>query len=679
MIAAAESTQSCENEMKIVQEADHHLAVSSTAVVPSSPSLEELYHVPGVLSDIRVIYRHSRRQSMAPRYRHLTPRAPAAAIEAVLNRSSVRRVISELATERGVRNRTVLNEARGMLGALGHDMNAGAVRVLGYAVRKIVNTLYTEVRFDSIQLKRLAAELAMNPVLLLPTHRSYMDFIILSYAFLCCDMPLPVIAAGEDFQKMAVVGAMLQGCGAFFIRRSFGSDRLYWALLSGYVDEIVCNGAGPLEFFVEGTRSRTGKSLHPKTGLLALAARPWFQRRCGDIAAVPISITYTQRLESHLYVDEMLGTPKPRESLAGLIRARSILTHNYGAIHVAIGSPISLSRFCAARGADTRQLGTRSPGPHPMRDPERRVVVDLGYAVLSSLERNLVITCPALAAALLVSHGQAGRTSIDVRQLSDEIFWLGAHATARGHTVSLPENGASGVAAALRALEPACTVHERQVEMMLDSDFNAIYLAHYRNEVTHVWLLPALRALALRIAGVQEPAVAYTFLRGLLSREFVLRACTEEEARQEYEQAAVVIAAANCDQGQGRKEEAHACGGPLVVAPGGLVDMRRLMDSLLLPFLVAVSAVVGCLRHRCAQGTGTDPVSRKKLAADARIVLAEHCAACKTTSAPTMVVGVAPSVLHELASSAPTENAVASLVEVGVLKAANSKKEVLVQ
>lgn len=100
--------------------------------------------------------------------------------------------------------------------------------------------------------------------------------------------------------------------GAFFMRRSFAEDPLYWACFSEYVQETVGNGDQPLEFFIEGTRSRTGKCLHPKVGLMGAALRPFFEGRVNEVNLLPIAVTYEERMETHLYADEMLGTPKPK-------------------------------------------------------------------------------------------------------------------------------------------------------------------------------------------------------------------------------------------------------------------------------------------------------------------------------------------------------------------------------
>ena len=70
-----------------------------------------------------------------------------------------------------------------------------------------------------------------------------------------------------DFLQMAGVGALLRQSGAFFMRRTFGQDQLYWAVFSEYMQTLLTNGDAPMEFFMEGTRSRTAKPLHPRIGL----------------------------------------------------------------------------------------------------------------------------------------------------------------------------------------------------------------------------------------------------------------------------------------------------------------------------------------------------------------------------------------------------------------------------
>lgn len=146
---------------------------------------------------------------------------------------------------------------------------------------------------------------------------------------------------------MSVVSSFLRHSGGFFLRRTFGSDRLYKVVFSLYVQVLLSNGDAPMEFFVEGTRSRTAKSLHPKLGtvtdfstcshnpslqhllllllllpppsssppgLLSMVVEPYLMGCLPDILLLPVSISYERTVEEQLFARELLGIPKPKES-----------------------------------------------------------------------------------------------------------------------------------------------------------------------------------------------------------------------------------------------------------------------------------------------------------------------------------------------------------------------------
>ncbi|XP_045567244.1 dihydroxyacetone phosphate acyltransferase-like, partial [Salmo salar] len=162
-----------------------------------------------------------------------------------------------------------------------------------------------------------------SPVILMPNHRSYVDFLVLSYILFTYDLPIPVIAAGiRNSDGHEDGGRDPASFGAFFIRRTIGSDKLYWAVLSEYVKTIVRTGYAPIEFYVEGLRSRTLKSLTPKLGMMHMVLEPFFKGEVYDIRLVPISISYDRVLEESLLAHELLGVPKPRETTMGLLKAR---------------------------------------------------------------------------------------------------------------------------------------------------------------------------------------------------------------------------------------------------------------------------------------------------------------------------------------------------------------------
>ena len=114
--------------------------------------------------------------------------------------------------------------------------------------------------------------------MLLPTHRSFADFLIVSYLMYAVGLPLPNVAAKDDMARMGPVSLLLRNTGAFFLRRGArrDDDELYQAVFGAYVEHLV--GTTPaFEFYIEGARSRDGKMMPPKTGLLAQVCTCFFK------------------------------------------------------------------------------------------------------------------------------------------------------------------------------------------------------------------------------------------------------------------------------------------------------------------------------------------------------------------------------------------------------------------
>jgi glycerol-3-phosphate O-acyltransferase len=104
-----------------------------------------------------------------------------------------------------------------------------------------------------------------GPVIFIPTHRSYIDFLVLSTILYYYGMEVPMICSGEDFLAMPFISDLLRGSGAFFMRRTFRGDDLYKSIFYEYVRSLN-KDRQIMEFFIEGTRSRTNKILSPKFG-----------------------------------------------------------------------------------------------------------------------------------------------------------------------------------------------------------------------------------------------------------------------------------------------------------------------------------------------------------------------------------------------------------------------------
>eukprot|EP01135_Chromosphaera_perkinsii_P007652 Nk52_evm108s914 gene=Nk52_evmTU108s914 len=362
-----------------------------------------------------------------PLYRNVHPRMPVDIIAHVLERPRVKAVVSLLAREENIQESIVWQRAQKILGDMGHSQQLGAIRCVGYTLKKVFDKLYDAVHVNSEGIERLRKEMQSTPVLLLPTHRSYVDFLLVSYLFFAYDLKLPIIAAGEDFKAMYFVSWFLRSSGAFFIRRQFGNDSLYWVLFGEYLHTQVTNGDYPVEFFIEGTRSRTGKSLHPKVGMLKTVLEPFFDHSVSDLSIFPISITYQKRLEYKLYSKELSGVNgKPKESTRGLLKARTVMQHNFGAINVYISPSISLKQYSAFCGWDRKANLSAPPcvGRGILSSQKHKIAVKLGYDVIKAQQMGLVVFLNIIVASVLLQHNISGITFVNLLALVREIVLL---------------------------------------------------------------------------------------------------------------------------------------------------------------------------------------------------------------------------------------------------------------
>lgn len=216
---------------------------------------------------------------------------------------------------------------------------------MAYTFRKVWRRIYSNIRVEKKSLAAVRSAASNGPVIYIPTHRSYIDFLIVSYVALACQLPIPYIAAGEDFLGIKGVRNMFRNSGAFFIRRSFAGDELYSAIFSTYVAALLSQNQS-IEFFIEGTRSRSGKMLHPKLGMLSIITNAYLNKQIPDtVSIVPVTINYEKTMEDGLYSNELLGDSKVKESLHSLLKSSTILNVNFGDIDICLGQPINIAQY----------------------------------------------------------------------------------------------------------------------------------------------------------------------------------------------------------------------------------------------------------------------------------------------------------------------------------------------
>jgi glycerol-3-phosphate O-acyltransferase len=258
-------------------------------------------------------------------------------------------------------------------------------------------------------------------LVLLPSHKSHVDYLLLSLVLRKNGLMLPVIAAGDNLSFFPV-GPVFRRAGAFFIRRSFRGDRLYAAVVDAYIRRLMRDG-NALEFFLEGGRSRTGKLLPPKVGLLNMVVDAALALPDRTISFVPVSLGYERMMEEGAYARELSGQVKRKEDAAALLKVGALLREKYGRANVQFGQVIELGALRAALAAvhdgapldRSRALPHTPPSPAPSPataalTPARRraLVTRLAHQVMREINRVTAVTPGSLVAMTLLCHGRRG-------------------------------------------------------------------------------------------------------------------------------------------------------------------------------------------------------------------------------------------------------------------------------
>ena len=129
-----------------------------------------------------------------------------------------------------------------------------------------------------------------------------------------------------------------------WVRRAFGNDVLYQTAVQAYIDTLLQGGYN-FECFIEGGRSRTGKLLSPKFGILSFILDSILSGRVEDAVICPVSTQYDKVIETEGYVTELLGVPKKKENLTDFLSASSVLSLKLGRVDVRFHEPWSLKQF----------------------------------------------------------------------------------------------------------------------------------------------------------------------------------------------------------------------------------------------------------------------------------------------------------------------------------------------
>ncbi|XP_068156087.1 dihydroxyacetone phosphate acyltransferase [Drosophila tropicalis] len=341
----------------------------------------------------------------------------------VLKSEKLHAILEHYAKETKQPLKQLEQQAKQIIDEIGLDRNMAIIRWCGIAITAIGKRICDGFYVNSASMANVRKDMGRCPVLYLPSHRSYMDFILMSYICYYYDIEIPGIAAGMDFHSMFGMGTMLRKTGAFFMRRSFSNDELYWDIFREYMYALVASYHIGVEFFIEGTRSRNFKALVPKVGLLSMALLPYFTGEVPDVTIVPVSVAYERVLEEQLFVYELLGVPKPKESTKGFFKALKIIDERFGKMFLDFGEPISVREFFGHTSGQRMQRAGVGGHLQKLNRQEIELVKQLANEVIYQQQRRIVINTFNLLSLYYASQLYAQRT-VNIDELSRGLLHL---------------------------------------------------------------------------------------------------------------------------------------------------------------------------------------------------------------------------------------------------------------
>ena len=419
--------------------------------------------------------------------------------EAVLDDGEVRRVIAEVAAQKRRSVARVEARAQKDLSEIAASMSPTMLAVLAVAVEWLFRRLFARIEVHGLE--RVVEAAKLHPLVLVPSHRSHFDYLILSYLFYQNHLVPPQVAAGINLSFWPL-GPIFRRAGAFFLRRTFDGDPLYSAVFRSYVQHLIKDGVTQ-EFFIEGTRSRTGKQLRPKLGMLRMVLEAYARGARRDVYLVPIAFSYERLVEEGSVAAERGGARKQRESLFSLLRAHTVLRDRFGTVTVRLGEPISLAGHLG--DAVPRRL---APGQAPDLRP---TTAEFGLEISRRINELVTAGRSAVAAAALLGQPANALREDELRERVVEVAALLA-LLGVPRSESLERCLASGRPEAtlelLEAGERVKRVASPRGDLVQVADGMRPALDLYRASIGHALVWPATLALALRAPLAREALLA---------------------------------------------------------------------------------------------------------------------------------------------------------------------------
>lgn len=438
-------------------------------------------------------------------------------IQDLLQNTTVRRAIQEHAMEKQVSEQKAIKTAQRYLEEIVADRSYITIQILQRMLTAFWNRFYggNKSHFTE-QLKQLALS---HELVYVPCHRSHIDYLLLSYVIHFQGLAIPYIAAGKNL-NMPIIGPILRKGGAFFIRRSFKGNALYSTVMFEYLAHQVASGM-PIEYFIEGGRSRTGRLLQPRPGMLSMTIRAFLKYQHKPVAFVPVYIGYEKMIESKSYLAELKGDDKKSESLFGTVRSLLRLKGHYGVVTTNFGQPVYLNEVLSEVHENWQgQLFHDDERPEWLHD----CVKLTAKGIMQNLNASADVNATNLVGTILLA---SPNQTVDERELVRLLDFYRALVSSLEYSDRITVNN-TPAKQQIHYLEQLGMAARRQHEL---GDFiylepsTAVMMTYYRNNTLHLFAMPSLIACCFtNVAAMSNDRVKHLIriIYPFLKKEFFL-------------------------------------------------------------------------------------------------------------------------------------------------------------